>query len=44
MPGVECNTTKIKRGEMQKMSIAVQKKQHLIEWRRSKVLEYHSQG
>jgi hypothetical protein len=29
---------------MQKMSVSVQKKQHLIEWRRSKVLEYHSQG
>jgi hypothetical protein len=29
---------------MQKMSVSMQKKQQLIEWRRSKVLEYHSQG
>jgi hypothetical protein len=29
---------------MQKMSMSMQKKQQLIEWRRSKVLEYHSQG
>jgi hypothetical protein len=29
---------------MQKMSMAMQKKQQLIEWRRSKVLEHHSQG
>ena len=26
------------------MSVPMQKKQQLIEWRRSKVLEYHSQG